>query len=166
MATHLFFVKDSKKEVRLPIRQGFTLIELLVVVSIIGLLASIVVVSLGGARKGGRDARRIADIKQTQSAMELCNNDPACGGSPTAFDYPGTAGAPVTTCAALTTALTAYISTEPRDPDGSVYTCFSNGSSYCLSTTNALEATSQWVIAADEGFRTNGTGRCLDSASR
>ncbi|MFY9457697.1 MAG: type II secretion system protein [Candidatus Spechtbacterales bacterium] len=52
-------------------KPGFTLIELLVVISIIGLLASIVVVSLGGARSGGRDARAAVDLKQIQTAMEL-----------------------------------------------------------------------------------------------
>ena len=52
-------------------KKGFTLIELLVVVAIIGILASIVLASLNTARKKGRDARRIADIKQIQLALEL-----------------------------------------------------------------------------------------------
>jgi len=52
-------------------KKGFTLVELLVVVSIIALLASIVVVSMGGARRSGRDTRAISDIKQIQTAIEL-----------------------------------------------------------------------------------------------
>jgi len=67
-------------------QKGFTLIEVLVVVSIIGLLASIVLVGLGGFRSQGRDAKRIADLKQTQNALELyytkCQHypgDAACG---------------------------------------------------------------------------------------
>jgi prepilin-type N-terminal cleavage/methylation domain-containing protein len=52
-------------------RRGFTLIELLVVIAIIGILASIVLASLDSARKKGRDARRVADIKQLQLALEL-----------------------------------------------------------------------------------------------
>ena len=52
-------------------RRGFTLIELLVVIAIIGILASIVLASLNSARKKSRDARRIADIKQLQLALEL-----------------------------------------------------------------------------------------------
>jgi len=51
--------------------RGFTLIELLVVVAIIGLLASIVLASLNTARQKGRDARRIADLKEIQTALEL-----------------------------------------------------------------------------------------------
>jgi len=52
-------------------KKGFTLIELLIVVAIIGLLASVVLVGLGGFRSRGRDARRIADLRETQNALEL-----------------------------------------------------------------------------------------------
>lgn len=52
-------------------KQGFTLIEILIVVAIIGLLASIVLVGLGAFRTRGRDARRIADLRETQNALEL-----------------------------------------------------------------------------------------------
>lgn len=52
-------------------RRGFTLIELLVVIAIIGILSSVVLASLNTARKKGRDARRVADIKQLQLALEL-----------------------------------------------------------------------------------------------
>lgn len=53
------------------IKKGFTLIELLVVIAIIGVLASVVLASLNTARTKSRDARRVADVKQIQIALEM-----------------------------------------------------------------------------------------------
>jgi len=69
--------------------KAFTLIELLVVVSIIGLLASFAFVALNGSRKKARDAKRLADMRQIQTALQMyydrhgvypSNNDNDCGG--------------------------------------------------------------------------------------
>src|SRR3989344_1025914 len=62
------FNKSSK-------RRGFTLIELLVVVAIIGILASIIMVSVGRARGKARDAKRKSDLATIQSAVEMLNDD-------------------------------------------------------------------------------------------
>jgi prepilin-type N-terminal cleavage/methylation domain-containing protein len=57
--------KTGKKQ------SGFTLIELLVVIAIIGLLASIALIALTSARQKGRDAKRLADMAQMNTGLEL-----------------------------------------------------------------------------------------------
>ena len=61
-------------------KKGFTLVELLVVISIIGLLSTIAIVSLGSARAKSRDTKRIADMKQISTALEQYYSD--LGGYP------------------------------------------------------------------------------------
>ena len=56
-------------------KPGFTLIELLVVIAIIGLLSTLSILALNTARARARDAKRIADVKQIQTALEMYYND-------------------------------------------------------------------------------------------
>ena len=56
-------------------KRGFTLIELLVVIAIIGVLASVVLVSLSGARDKGFNARRVAQVEEFLKALELYHSD-------------------------------------------------------------------------------------------
>lgn len=86
-------------------KKGFTLIELLVVIAIIGILSSVVLASLNSARQKSRDARRVADIKQLQLALELYYDS-------NQSKYPA-----AITGAALTPN---YIATVPKDPISSV----------------------------------------------
>ena len=57
---------------------GFTLIELLVVIAVIGLLATIVMVSLNSARKKARNTKRNADNVQLKTAFNMAAD--AAGG--------------------------------------------------------------------------------------
>ena len=95
-------------------QKGFTLIELLVVVTIIGILATIVLVSLNDARMKARDVRRLADLRQVALALELYYDDnPGTG-------YPGTSGS--NQWSAMETALeTDYIASVPGDPGTNTY---------------------------------------------
>jgi len=56
-------------------KRGFTLIELLVVIAIIGMLSSVILASLNSAREKSRHARRLSDLRQIQTALEMYYND-------------------------------------------------------------------------------------------
>jgi len=93
------FLENNKK--------GFTLIELLVVIAIIGLLSTLSILALNSARARARDAKRVADVKQIQTALEMCYNDTG--------NYPADAAH----LAASTTAYLRLIPTPPTPVDGS-----------------------------------------------
>ena len=59
------------KGMSLKQQKGFTLIELLVVISIIGVLSTIAMTSLNGARAKARDVKRMTEIGEIQKALEL-----------------------------------------------------------------------------------------------
>lgn len=92
-------------------KKGFTLIELLVVIAIIGLLSTLAVVALSSARKKSRDSKRVADMKQLQTAMEMVFSEA------NSYDLLGctAAGNKVSTC---TTPLSNYLLgvTTMKDP--------------------------------------------------
>ena len=125
--------------------KGFTLIELLVVIAIIGLLSTLAVVALNSARQRSRDAKRVSDIRQIQTALELAfsesNNYPT--GSSTVL---GTAATDVL-CntgtavfrADTTGCTTIYMGLVPSNPTPNganyVYTSASNSGTYSITFT-------------------------------
>lgn len=134
-------------------KRGFTLIELLVVIAIIGMLSSVVLSSLNNARKKARDARRLADLKQLQTALELFYSDNA--------GYPeSTSQANVTT--ALSDLTPSYIGEVPDDPLGGsyhyVYKSTSGGTFYCLGTAYEGTAPSSTCNTGSTGLNGSLTG--------
>lgn len=65
--------KDLNKSIRN--HNGFTLIELLVVIAIIGLLASIVLVSVNTAREKAKITKAIAEVRNLHQALVRYNID-------------------------------------------------------------------------------------------
>lgn len=61
--------------------QGFTLVELLVVVAILGILSSIVLVSLGTANTRGKDGAVQANLDSLRTQAQLYYNDNSGYGS-------------------------------------------------------------------------------------
>ena len=62
---------------RTHLKRGFTLIELLVVIAIIGILAGIVLVSLGTARNKGKDSAVQEQLSGLRAQMEIFNGSAA-----------------------------------------------------------------------------------------
>ncbi len=95
------------------------MIELLVVIAIIGLLASIILASLNTAQQKGRDARRIADMKEFQLALELyydANNNYPIQGTAISATPTASSGSVITTSSNAFGLAPTYISTTPLDP--------------------------------------------------
>lgn len=61
---------------RIPVaRAGFTLIELLTVIAIIGVLAAIIVPTVGKVRKTAKNAQCVSNLRQWAGAIQLYSND-------------------------------------------------------------------------------------------
>ena len=135
-------------------KAGFTLIELLVVVAIIGLLASIVVVALNTTRGAARDAKRRADMRGLQTAMELCYLNGTCGGA--SDQYPVYANYTLAQAGGIGVFISA--AQMPSDPlSSSSYTWVSTTSTYCV---YADLEDADYVYASERGYGINSSVGC------
>jgi len=102
-------------------KQGFTLLEVIVVVALIGILATAVIFNVSGSSAAGRDAKRQADLRNLQNAIELyrhengrypegCNGQHWSGQQRTAFACPGGSHEYIRGLAPT------FISVLPKDP--------------------------------------------------
>ncbi len=124
--------------------RGFTLVELLVVIAIIGILATLLLLQLNTARSKARDTKRVADVNQIRTAVELYFDD--CG------SYPQDIYAAATTCPG---GVGKFMSsgTVPNDP--------STAANYGYGK-NANPATKYQISAELENLNANALGSDAD----
>ena len=123
-------------------KKGFTLIELLVVIAIIGILSTLAIIALNNAREKARDARRLSDIKQIQTSLEIYNTEMSAypvgtGTLGVSYTCLGTGGLG-TSCGA-----DPYMSNIPRDPSTAQAYVYSSAGSNAYTITFETETTSQ-----------------------
>ena len=125
-------------------QSGFTLIELLVVIAIIALLSSIALIAMISARSKSRDAKRLSDMAQMNTGLELYFS--------TNKGYPSsTAGIPL--------GMAPFSGTVPPDPqpaDGAcsavVYPGGSTGSSYYYTPSGTFYLGSDGITQVYPGY--------------
>ena len=102
-------------------KKSFTLIELLVVITIIGILSTMVLVSMTGVRAKARDAKRQSDINQIVLALMLDYDDNEMYSQYTVDEWKAATSQ-------ISKATGKYLSPIPRDPKGEAYYWVENSS--------------------------------------
>jgi prepilin-type N-terminal cleavage/methylation domain-containing protein len=140
--------------------RGFTLIELLVVISIIGILVGLSVFGLQGARSSSRDAKRVADLEQVRSGIEIYKTD--CNFYPATAQLNLSAASILkgdgSTSSCLVT--NTYIGATPLDP-------ISPTSNYAYSSTGASTYTlcASLEKAPSPSMDVSGCGSCVKACN-
>ncbi len=124
-------------------KKGFTLIELLVVIAIIGILSSVVVVSLNSARAKARDAKRVADLGEIKTALGLWFDS--------FQEYPATLAELASNPQFLTS-----VPAGPNPGESYVYVSSADGFSYHLGATLEQVPVTTGVLASDRDCISSG----------
>ncbi len=123
-------------------KSAFTLIELLVVIAIIGIISTLAVVSLVNARQSARDAKRIADIKQIQTALELYYQDNG--------EYPSTIVDSIATSGNI------YMQSFPTAPTPADGDCGDADNNYTYTSLDGSNYTIEFCIGSNVGELSKG----------
>ncbi|TRZ77961.1 type II secretion system protein [bacterium] len=122
-------------------KKGFTLVEILVVIAIIGLLATIVMISLSGVGERGNNARRIEDLRSLHTALISYYYHE------TTYHFPNATGAMLVTAELPSS----YITEIPEDPDpldsGYFYEAFQRDETSACTTLG--KDCKQFILCAD-----------------
>ena len=110
-------------------QSAFTLIELLVVIVIIGVLATVILVSnFTGVNQRARDSRRKSDLRQIQTALELIRSD--TGSYPTQLYSTN-----CPTSSSLVVGAETYMQKIPCDPSSLIFYSGGNPGNYYYNLT-------------------------------
>ncbi|MCU0679882.1 MAG: prepilin-type N-terminal cleavage/methylation domain-containing protein [Planctomycetes bacterium] len=149
-------MKKFSKELNFKSR-AFTLIELLVVIAIIAIIATLSVLALSSAREKARDAKRIADIKQLRTALELYYND--ANGYPPASSF--VSGQTLSYTDPQSGQIKTYINKIPNSPTPADGDCTTVNNNYTYSSTNPSTYTLSYCLGSDN----QGIGEGLNIAT-
>jgi len=139
-------------------KKAFTLIELLIVIAIIGILAGIVVVSLTGALKKGKDSRIQADLRQVTQIAGMIMSDKG------SYDELCSGGKLNTTSGDYKNQLTTVQNDIQAQQGGTTVdlSCYASGNDYCVSA-RLVSTTNYFCIDSAGNATTTASNNCTSA---